>query len=519
MKKIGVLVLVFAFNSVSGVWAAFGTNEAASIVIGQPNMTVGSANQGNSTPGANSLNSPMSVCSDNQHLIIADYGNSRVLIFNHIPNGNNMTADVVVGQPNMTSNTHKQGGIGANTLNCPRGVYIEGHRLFVADSQNNRVLIFNQIPTTNNANADIVIGQANSITGTENQGNGYTNPGANTLFGPSSVYCDGQRLFISDHFNNRILIYNQIPDHNNAAADIVIGQPDMFSCNQNQNNSNPGANTLNLPYGIIGDGQRLYATDSYNNRILIYDNIPNTHNAAADHVIGQADMVHNGPNQSGNSGANTLSDPYAAYSNGQSVYTAEWSNNRALIFNGIPNSNNVSADIVMGQPSMTANCGNQGNYMTPGANTLKGVTSIFCDNLLLYIVDSANNRVLIYYPIPANSTPTSTPGPGHPTVTPTPAPDFQGQVIDPQYFYVYPNPTHGVNVKFRFFLPQSADVKIKIYTPTNDFVWETSGSYPSGWSELTWNASGMANGVYLYLGEASNDKGRDRIVKKLVLLK
>jgi hypothetical protein len=107
-----------------------------------------------------------------------------------------------------------------------------------------------------------------------------------------------------------------------------------------------------------------------------------------------------------------------------------------------------------------------------------------------------------------------------PTPTPRPSvPDFQGRVIDPKYFYVYPNPTHGVNVKFRFFLPQSADVKIKIYTPTNNFVWETSGSYPGGWSELVWNASGMANGVYLYLGEGSNDNGRDRIVKKLVLLK
>jgi hypothetical protein len=104
--------------------------------------------------------------------------------------------------------------------------------------------------------------------------------------------------------------------------------------------------------------------------------------------------------------------------------------------------------------------------------------------------------------------------------TPTPAPDFQGRVIDPKYFYVYPNPTHGVNVKFRFFLPQSADVRIKIFTPSEKFVWETGErNYPAGWSELVWNASGMSNGVYFYIGYASNDKGRERVVKKLVLLK
>jgi hypothetical protein len=112
-----------------------------------------------------------------------------------------------------------------------------------------------------------------------------------------------------------------------------------------------------------------------------------------------------------------------------------------------------------------------------------------------------------------------------PTPTPTPVPtasvnDFKGKIIDEKHFYVYPNPTHGVNVKFRFFLPQSADVKIKIYTTTDMFVWETGvRNYPAGWSELTWNASGMANGVYFYLGEAWNDKGRERVVKKPVLLK
>jgi hypothetical protein len=128
-----------------------------------------------------------------------------------------------------------------------------------------------------------------------------------------------------------------------------------------------------------------------------------------------------------------------------------------------------------------------------------------------------NNHVYQFKAGALQPTPTPTPAP---ILTPTPAPDFQGRVIDPKYFYVYPNPTHGVNVKFRFFLPQSADVRIKIFTTTDKFVWETgTRNYPAGWSELVWNASGMCNGVYFYLGEAWNDNGKEKVVKKLVLLK
>jgi hypothetical protein len=139
------------------------------------------------------------------------------------------------------------------------------------------------------------------------------------------------------------------------------------------------------------------------------------------------------------------------------------------------------------------------------------------DNQFETFALGADNKIYLFKQGPF--VPTPTPTATSLLTTPTPAPDFRGRVIDPKYFYVYPNPTHGVNVKFRFFLPQSADVRIKIFTPMDRFIWETSGNYPAGWSELVWNASGMSNGVYFYIGEAWNDKGREKVVKKLVLLK
>ncbi len=46
----------------------------------------------------------------------------------------------------------------------PQGVWIQGSKLFVADTQNNRVLIWNTIPTQNNQPADVVLGQPDFTT-------------------------------------------------------------------------------------------------------------------------------------------------------------------------------------------------------------------------------------------------------------------------------------------------------------------------------------------------------------------
>ena len=52
-------------------------------------------------------------------------------------------ADFVIGQPDFNSNVINQGGgPRANTMGSAHGVFFDGRRLFVSDSTNNRVLIF-----------------------------------------------------------------------------------------------------------------------------------------------------------------------------------------------------------------------------------------------------------------------------------------------------------------------------------------------------------------------------------------
>jgi len=103
-----------------------------------------------------------------------------------------IAASVVIGQPSFTTGVANQGGSPtANTIKAPVGVHYDpsSKKLFVADSENNRVLIYNSIPTANNAAADVVVGQQNFSSSSINQGG---SPTANSLSYPNKHFC-GQR--------------------------------------------------------------------------------------------------------------------------------------------------------------------------------------------------------------------------------------------------------------------------------------------------------------------------------------
>ncbi len=260
-------------------------------------------------------------------------------------NQTNTPATLVIGQLNLNSGEANQGGnISANTLYWPLHAYVYSNKLFIADCHNNRVLIYNSIPTSNNASADVVIGQPDMTVGEINQGG---SPAANTLYCPYHVYVNNNKLLIADRFNNRVLIYNSIPTSNNASADVVIGQPDFTSNAVNQG-GNTAANTFYLPNDIAIAGSKLIVSDLFNNRVLIYNSIPTSNNASADVVIGQPDFTSKAANQGGNTAANTLTFPVHVTSNNSYLFVPDDSenslvNNRVLLYPLGPQNISVTA--------------------------------------------------------------------------------------------------------------------------------------------------------------------------------
>jgi hypothetical protein len=353
---------------------------------------------------------------------------------------NYMPASVVVGQPDFTSNLANQGGVAAaNTLRSNAQTLIVDGKLLIADSQNNRVLIYNTIPTTNNASADVVIGQVDFAGDTENQ-SGVPGvpilPTARTLDRPAGLASDGTKLFVLDRDNHRVLIYNEIPTTNNAAADVVIGHDTMednSQCGESFFNNSVGVSEFCLssgPTGLAYDAVsgKLIVYDSDNDRVLIYNSIPTTNGAPASVVVGQSDFTRNVTNQGGPIGPRSLD-----LSTGSGVSTfagklliADRVNHRVLIYNQIPTMNDAPADVVIGQPDFSSNSANQG--LPVGARAFNGPRGPLVDSDgRLYVPDAGNARILVFDSIPTANNAVADFVIGQPSVTAnTPATSRRG---------------------------------------------------------------------------------------------
>jgi uncharacterized protein (TIGR03437 family) len=300
-------------------------------VFGQPDYTTVTL----APASANSMNAPRAVATDGHILAVTDNGNNRVLIWNSIPTAPNQPANVVVGQADFTHS-----GSDTSTLRNPQGVWIQNGKLFVADTQNNRVLIWNSIPTSNGQPANVILGGGNTCP----EG---TVPSANTLCSPASVSSDGTHLFVADLGFNRVLIWNSIPTSNGQSPDVVIGQPNMTSGAANNSavcsdGSSLCAATLNFPRFVLSDGRRLFLADSGDDRVLIFNSIPTQNGASADAVLGQPDfsrdIITNQPfsitsTAIDNTGAvDTIPTPYSLAWDGTNLYVADPYNRRVTVF-------------------------------------------------------------------------------------------------------------------------------------------------------------------------------------------
>ena len=88
-------------------------------------------------------------------------------------------------------------------MSGPAGVLIVDGALLVADSGNDRVLVFDPIPSSSGASATQVIGQASTGSALLNQP-----PSDRNLNGPVDLARVGRKLFVADKNNRRVLRYD-----------------------------------------------------------------------------------------------------------------------------------------------------------------------------------------------------------------------------------------------------------------------------------------------------------------------
>lgn len=364
-------------------FVSFTDGQPASFVIGQPDMV-----SVTETADDKFLGEPYGrVLIVNGVLYVPDDGAGRVMGYSEVPTASNASADFVLGKANFTDTTST---VSASTMLGPGTLDTDGNRLFVTDYWNSRVLIYDTVPSTDGAAASLAIGQPDLESGAPACS-------ATGLHFPESVTYAAGRLIVADSENNRVLIWNTVPEEDGVAADIVLGQASFTTCASNDDDQDgtsdaaPSDRVMYYPSDAWSDGEKLIVADPNNNRVLIWNEFPTTNFAAADAVLGQTDF-----NSSlAGVGATGMDYPYYLHSNGNQLFLSDNNNNRVLVWDSLPSSSTEPADRVLGQVDFDSNLFNAGGASV-NATGLDGPAGVFVYGEQLFVVDNSNDRVLVF---------------------------------------------------------------------------------------------------------------------------
>lgn len=378
----GKILIIDTLRSHLSVWNAWPSSPTLTPHIVLPTFCgIGCYTVERAGPYPHSLSYPSGLHVKGDRLYVADTNSHRVMVWREIADRMDQPADFVLGQPDFYTGIRNENTPSAVTLRSPTGVFQTDTKLVVADSGNHRVLIWNSIPDDFSVPADVVLGQPNFSDVAANQGLATS---ASTLNSPKKVFVHAGKLYVSDTSNHRILVWNSIPTTNNAPADFVIGQPDFTTVTSTV----VAADKIKSPMGIFIEGTKLFVADSGNNRVLVWNDLPITSGVAANLAIGQATLT------SGTGAATSarLLGPEDVYVVSGKVYVADKLNSRIMIWNSVPAGSGVAANQVFGQPDMTSSDSSLANISS--AKTLYP-TAISIGGGRVFILDHHIQRVLV----------------------------------------------------------------------------------------------------------------------------
>jgi hypothetical protein len=309
---------------------------------------------------------------------VADTGNSRVLVF-PTPISAGQMPSRVYGQPDAVQARPNAGGApSARTLSGPHGVFLDSKHLIVADTGNNRVLVYD--PSASGPDAQLVLGQPTFADISANGGG----PTASTMFAPAGVYSDGTSLWVADTGNHRVLVWRAFPTASGQAADLVLGQSSFAGILPNQGGSAASASSLSFPSGIDVVGGVLYIADTGNNRLVSFSTAPSASGASADGVLGQANLTSRGAAVVSND-LNHLAGPVALVDDGENLYVTDRDLGRVLVY--------AVGTITSGGPAAFGVGVSGGLTMTRPSAIAVERTPFFTSRL--YVADTGNSQIAV----------------------------------------------------------------------------------------------------------------------------
>ena len=258
--------------------------------------------------------------------------------------------------------------------------------VFVAQSGSNRIFRYASAQSLASGEApQAVLGQSSFLT----QGTGTS---ASALNGPSALACTpAGALWVADSNNHRALRYDHAATlPNGGSASYVLGVAAYTSGGGGAVSSS----SLNHPTGLCADATSLWVADTFNHRVLRFDNI-HTPVLAPGASLPQARIANrlygqiNATSNTTGTTAATLSLPrgLAVAADGR-LWVADSGNDRVLSWPANAASFTAAAK-VLGQPNFTAH--------TPsnGPDQLDDVWAVALDRAgALWAADTGNHRIV-----------------------------------------------------------------------------------------------------------------------------
>lgn len=387
------------------------TFQAASLVLGQPDFLSGQPNQGGNA-SASSLSVPMGLALDpSGGLLVTDSENNRVLFFSSMSQANGGSADVVLGQESFgsTSNSVSRAG-----MSGPSSVAVGAGRMAIVDRSAHRVLIYDEIPAPDRPRPEpsVVIGQRDFTSNVHSCGaSGLADPWA------VAITPDGKLIVADTGNNRLLVWNQiPAAGTAVSAPSLVLGQSDADHCafaDDNQDGAPDGGtiaytvtNRVTAPKDVWSDGRRLVVADTQFHRVLIWNQFPTSNFQPADLVLGQPNFTGRHPNAARHAGEEALLTgrtfffPRGVHSDGISLAVADLLNNRVLIWSTFPEVSYQPADIVLGhagfEQSATNDLNRDGNADAPNAQVLNNPTRVLFSADALFVSDGMHSRVLKY---------------------------------------------------------------------------------------------------------------------------
>lgn len=352
----------------------------------RPRVRLGAASPGglglpDAAPSACQLYAPRGVHLSGGALVVADTGNHRVLIWHRLPTSDGADADVVLGQPDF----HTEG---AHGMRLPTGVCVIDGDLHVADAWHHRILVYDGLPAVSDTAPRAVIGQPDLLGVEPNRGGECD---ASSLYWPFGIAHVAGWTWVTDTGNKRVLGWQGRLEPGRP-ADVVLGQAD-FGGRADNRGAAPDGGGMRWPHAVAGTADLLLVADAGNHRVLGWHGRPVT-GQPADLVVGQDDLSTTGEWPYGAQQAGRLRFPYGLALDAGRLVVADTADNRVLLWRSLPGAHGSPADEVLGQDGFGG--GGENRWESVRDDTLCWPYGLDLSGGTLAVADSGNNRVMLW---------------------------------------------------------------------------------------------------------------------------